>query len=156
MSVAPRSTAVVALLTITAATGLLTAVMTGAATGSTDVAGTGVETVGVTSYDVIDTPISGFGGWSHSYTGTITDTGRTFETFNETPGNLMNYQGGTGTLNDGVVSATVSDNQLFALRTPAQPSITLHLSEPATVDHIVLYGGDNPSNGLPGAISSAS
>jgi hypothetical protein len=116
------------------------------------------ETIRITSYDVQQTPISGFGGWHHTYNGTITPTGRTdwmtgFE--------IADYSGGGGTLNDGLIAngIDVFDDHLFLTRNdsaglPIIPVITLHLDGIHTISQISLFGGDF-CNSLPGAIGGA-
>jgi hypothetical protein len=106
------------------------------------------ETVPIASYVVSQTPGSGFGCWSHNYTGTKVDTGHTVSgSVICTPdgvGHVFNYSGGSGTLNDGLVNTT----HLLLTRTDdqgqvLQPSITLHLGKVVTVNQIRLLKGDN-------------
>jgi len=76
--------------------------------------------VSITSYDVEQTPRSGSGGWCHNYTGTITNTGRTVAgslARCASGGNqIANYSGGSGTLDDGVVSTSLFETHLFTTR----------------------------------------
>lgn len=114
--------------------------------------------VPVLGYDVQDTPLSGFGGWGHTYSGQKTDTGRTFATGQGTArAALFDYSGGTGTLSDGVLGG-IGATQLFVLRPTlptgtANPQVTLHLGGSFVVDRIHLCGGEVEGNGLPGALT---
>ena len=111
----------------------------------------------IASYDVTDTPLSGFGCWSHTYSGAITLTNRTvIGCGNDPPVPVANYAGGSGSLNDGVIAPSEYFSQLFTLTSydggpPLSPSITLHLATPGTVNRIQIYGG-NPANAIPGGI----
>lgn len=97
----------------------------------------------ITGYDVNNARASGFGGWSHTYSGAITSAG----------GGLYNYTGGNGTLNDGVVSTGVSSNQLFSLGDNS--SITLHLNSPTFLSELNIFGASGPGNGIPGTLIGA-
>ena len=69
-------------------------------------------TVFISSYNITDAALSGYGGgWSHTYNGTITPGG-SFVGAGGT-GTAATYTGGSGTLNDGVIAYSVTDNQLF-------------------------------------------
>lgn len=111
----------------------------------------------IARYDVTETPQSGFGCWSHVYSGTITLTGRTvIGCGNDPPVPVANYTGGGGTLNDGVIATSPTDAQLFTLTSydggpPLSPTITLYLAAPGVVNRIQIHGGD-PTNYTPGAI----
>jgi hypothetical protein len=94
-----------------------------------------------TSYDILHTPPSGFGGWAHEYTGLITPDGVDY----------ANYAGGSGTLNDGVVGTSEVETHLFW--GPVAPVITLHLPGAYTVNSILLYGGTMPGNLIPGVLT---
>ena len=126
-------------------------------------ASSGAEPLLVKSYDVQQTPISGWGCWFHAYTGTVTDTGRRVSSavWCGTDGNyLVNYAGGSGTLNDGVTSELTGDNHLFTNRLaddalPIQPVITLHLDGASTVNEVRVFGGDNFYNIFAGNLKSA-
>jgi hypothetical protein len=126
-------------------------------------ASTGAEPLSVTSYDVQQTPISGWGCWSHVYTGTVTDTGRRVSSavWCGADGNhLVNYAGGSGTLNDGVTDELTGNNHLFTNRLaddaqPIDPVITLHLDGTNTVNEIRVFGGDNFYNIFAGNLKSA-
>jgi hypothetical protein len=117
--------------------------------------------VAIGSYDVAATPASGFGAWSHTYTGTITGTGRFVPDCFGGPCDLVDERGGSGTLNDGVFSTSIEDNQLFvvgadSVGAPLVPSITLHLASVALVRQVRFFGGDIATNFLPGLLNGAS
>ncbi len=97
----------------------------------------------VTGYDVNNARASGYGGWSHTYSGAITSAG----------GGLSNYTGGNGTLNDGVVSANHSSNQLF--RVTDNTSITLHLNSPTFLSELNIFGASGGGNSIPGTLTGA-
>jgi hypothetical protein len=96
------------------------------------------QAVTVSSYDISLSQLSGFGGWSHTYSGTIT-------------GNV--YSGGSGTLNDGIIPTGESNNHLFRLADDSV--ITLHLSGPTLVTQLDLLGGVLPDNFIPGTLTGA-
>ena len=103
--------------------------------------GASAATVPITSYDIAQTPASGFGCWSHNFTGTITDTGHTVSgsVICAGGGHVLNYSNGSGTLNDGVFDNT----HLLLTRTddqglPLQPVITLHLEGMHTINEVRL------------------
>lgn len=99
--------------------------------------------ISIIGYDVTDASLSGAGGWNHDYTGTITPT---------VVG--ADYSGGTGTMADGIISTSESNNQLFASNTPLL-SITVFLDDFYTLNTIELWGGNNTGNVIPGAITAA-
>lgn len=114
--------------------------------------------VTITRYNIEQTPGSGWGCWSHTYTGKIGDTGRTVGGTACTPeGNrIFIYLAGSGTLNDGLFGSTSSATHLFTTTNaddgqPISPVITLHLAGTFLINHIDLFGGD-PSNSIPGAL----
>jgi len=119
--------------------------------------------VSIASYDIAGTPGMGFGCWSHSYTGTITDTRRTVNGSGSisctTDGEkVLNYAGGGGTLNDHVISTSVDDTHLLVSRDaddgiPVNPVITLHLNGTWLIHSIRLYGGHIDFNAIPGALN---
>ncbi len=96
--------------------------------------------IDVTSYDVENTNLSGFGGWAHTYDGTITADGATYD-----------YTGGSGTLNDGIVGTSVSNTHLFTVANASV--ITLYLGESGMIDTLSLYSFGPTSNGIPGNIT---
>ena len=99
--------------------------------------------VTIMSYDITNAQTSGFGGWTHTYTGTITPTG--FGKFN--------YSGGGGTLNDGFIPTSHIDNQLFS---PGDNStITLHLNTFSAIGTINIFGGETEYNSVPGTLTGA-
>jgi hypothetical protein len=120
--------------------------------------------VTITGYDVGPTAASGFGGWAHVYTGTVTDTGRQVGGSAscdppQPPCLVVNETGGGGSLNDGVVSADSSVNQLITNRSdtagvPIAPVITLHLGVAVRVQTITIFGDGGPSI-FSGAINAA-
>jgi hypothetical protein len=97
----------------------------------------------VTGYDITNARASGFGGWSHTYSGSITSAGN----------DLVNYTGGSGTLNDGVVSANAASNQLFTLADNA--SITLRLNSPTFLSELNIFGSTGTVNLIPGTLTGA-
>jgi len=73
------------------------------------------EPIPVVSYDISETPVSGFGGWAHTYSGIIEDTGRRTGPNCAAEGTtIAKYSNGSGTLNDGVTdAANVDSTQLL-------------------------------------------
>ena len=94
----------------------------------------------ITSYDITNARTSGFGGWNHSYSGTITPSGPT-----------ATYFGGSGTLNDGLLANNHNDNQLFVIADA--PVITLYLSAMSLVSSLDLLGANAPGNSIPGTLT---
>jgi len=117
------------------------------------------EPIPVVSYDILQTPRSGWGCWTHQYTGAMVDVGRTVSgsVVCSPDGNqIANYTGGSGTLNDGLPPTSTSEH-LFVMRPgddglPIQPQITLRFADPVFVDRIVVHGG---SSAFAGGIDSA-
>lgn len=116
------------------------------------------QPISIAYYDINDAVLSGHGNWFHNYSGAIT-SGNTFTNLGN-PGTIANYQGGSGTLNDGVIGG-VSSSQLFV--TPAASDgtsinpvlfLTLDTSNPWRVNKIEIYGGDTTGNSIPGALTS--
>ena len=93
----------------------------------------------ISTYDIANARLSGFGGWDHTYTGTIG------------PGNPTCYTGGTGTLNDGILGNNHNANQLFW--SADAPAITLFLDSMANVSSIELLGGVALGNAIPGVLT---
>lgn len=93
----------------------------------------------ITSYDITQARLSGFGGWNHFYSGTIGS------------GDPTTYTGGRGTLNDGGIPTGTARNQLFLASD--MPTITLHLSSSTAINSIEVYGGDFPNNYVPGSLT---
>jgi hypothetical protein len=107
-------------------------------------------TLPVVSYDIASTPRPGWGCWTHTFDGTVTDTGRTVSgsivcpegAF--VPAQVLDYASGSGTLNDGNLDAA----HLLVLRaddagTTINPQVTVHFAEPVNVDTITIHGGDS-------------
>lgn len=107
------------------------------------VASSGLHAQSISSYDITNANLSGFGGWSHSFSGVVASIG----------GGLANYSNGSGTLNDGTVSASHVNNQLFAINSHA--SITLYLDGTYQVSGLALYGASNSGNFIPGTLTGA-
>ena len=91
----------------------------------------GAQAVSISSYDVTGAQLSGFGFWSHTYSGSIV-------------GNT--YSGGSGTLNDGIIPTSEQNNQLFLMADA--PTITLHLNALTTLSSIEIFGGNVGSSNL--------
>jgi hypothetical protein len=114
------------------------------------------ETLQIASYDIAQTPVSGFGCFFHNYTGTIIDTGHTVSgsviCTADGIGHVLNYSNGSGTLNDGLFDTT----HLLLTRTddqgqPLQPVITLHLGGVFTINEVRLLKGSNSFTNISGA-----
>ncbi|QOJ17226.1 MAG: PEP-CTERM sorting domain-containing protein [Phycisphaeraceae bacterium] len=105
----------------------------------------------IVRYDVINAARSGFGGWAHTYNGTITDTGS--GSANGISFTRADYTGGSGTLNDGSPGTSPGDTQLFANNAFARPVITLYLDGMYTFKDITLFSFDS-GNSIPGCIAS--
>lgn len=100
--------------------------------------------VSVSAYDVTNTQGSGFGGWSHFYTGMITNN------LNGT----VNETGGSGTLNDGLIGTSYVDTHLFYnSMTNDNTSFDLYLSQSTYVTSISLYSFFDGQNAIPGNIT---
>lgn len=114
------------------------------------------EPILITSYDIDQTPVSGFGCWFHNFTGTITDTGRTVSgsgvCSSDGIGHVLNYAGGSGTLNDGAFDTTHllltrnADDGLML-----QPVIRLHLGGVHTINELRLLKGNFSFTNITGA-----
>lgn len=100
----------------------------------------------ITGYDITNADISGNGGWSHAYDGTVTLNGNS-----SIAGALADYTNGSGTLNDGVLGTNFNDTQYFV--TDAGAEITLYLDGFYSIDSLKLFG-NNSSNGIPGGIEN--
>ncbi|MDD2760831.1 MAG: VPLPA-CTERM sorting domain-containing protein [Methylomonas sp.] len=116
------------------------------------------QPIGIAYYDINDAVLSGHGNWFHNYSGNITP-GNQFTNLGNA-GTLATYQGGSGTLNDGVIGGGIN-SQLFVSPaasdgTPIHPTLflTLDTSQSWLVDRIEIYGGDMADNRIPGAITS--
>lgn len=127
-------------------------------------AGTDPVQIRVVSYDVTQTPMSGYGCWTHTYTGAIEVLDRTVSGSvscgSELADHLANYTGGGGTLNDNIFSTSNDDNQLLLTTMDddagrrIEPVITLHLEDWTFVKRVSIYGGDVAWNVLPGALNA--
>ena len=94
----------------------------------------------IVSYDIAGATGSGFGGWSHSYTGTITPNG-----------GAVDYTGGSGTLNDGTSGSSAADTQLFDRRFAPVIKLVLDATyKVSTLSFLTNY----PGNAIPGNLSS--
>ena len=103
------------------------------------------DPIPVIGYDISNALVSGSGAWFHTYTGSITPTA--------VPGvnsSTANYAGGGGTLNDGVIGTSEDDAQLFDVA--ADSAITLYFGAFYHVNMISLFGGNIPTNSIPGAL----
>ncbi len=96
----------------------------------------GAQAAVIVSYDIDNARPSGFGYWSHSYSGSILGT---------------QYRNGSGSLNDGVVPVNEVGNQLFSVSDGTV--ITLHLGGLVEVSEISLLGGITPWNAIPGTLT---
>jgi hypothetical protein len=96
--------------------------------------------ISITGYDVLNAHTSGYGGWTHTYSGTITNTG-----------SGASYTGGTGTMADGLDSTSYYNAQLFNLSYAA--TITLYLDGFYAIDTLELWQGDF-YNSIPGGIET--
>lgn len=106
------------------------------AAAATIVLAAGAHAAVIVSYDIDNARPSGYGGWSHSYSGSILGT---------------QYRHGSGSLNDGVLPDSEAGNQLF--RISDGTVITLHLDALARVSEIALLGGNAPWNSIPGTLT---
>lgn len=100
--------------------------------------------IAITGYDIDHTYVSGTGGWYHDYSGAITPLS----------GDLADYSGGSGTLNDGVIGTSHLDTQLFNFPSDSSPTITLYLDNFYTISSLLIYGGNFIDvNSIPGELS---
>jgi hypothetical protein len=96
----------------------------------------------IKSYDITHAMSSVGSGWSNTYSGAITTTG-----------SGLSYTGGGGTLNDGLMPTSSSNNQLFM--TSMGTTITLHLNSTYYLSEIDLFGGAFLKNAFPGTLTGA-
>jgi len=75
--------------------------------------------IAITSYGIQDATMSGYGGWMHTFTGTITPVRAFTNGPGGPPGTVANYTNGSGTLNDGELSSSPFSTQLFVSGTSA-------------------------------------
>lgn len=113
-------------------------------------------TLEITGYDVKQTPVSGFGCWFHNYNGAIADTGHTVGgsviCSPDGVGHVLDYSGGSGTLNDRAFDTT----HLLLTRTDdqgqvMQPVITLYLAGIYTINEVRLLKGNSSFTNITGA-----
>ena len=107
---------------------------------------TGILSAGpvvITGYDIDNTYISGTGDWAHTYSGAITPVS----------GDVANYTGGSGTLNNGVIEVDVDTTQLFNYPLDSSPVITLYLDDYYSLNSLLISGGDFLSNFVPGELA---
>lgn len=100
------------------------------------------DMITVTSYDIDHGRPDGFGNWHNTYNGTITPNGD----------GTVQYSGGSGTLNDGVLPTGTNNSQLYQLSDNSVTTLHLGggLSNVTTID---LYGF-NDFNAYPGDIGT--
>lgn len=120
----------------------------------------------ITGYDIQNAVVSGFGGWSHYYTGRIKKV-KSIDFRNidvvDNLGTLANYSRGQGTLNDGLIALDNQATQLFAIEetdgTPIRVSITVYFDKPYRLSSLSLYAypyyGNNQRNNLTGLTVTA-
>ncbi|RZJ10802.1 MAG: hypothetical protein EOP39_07810 [Rubrivivax sp.] len=96
--------------------------------------------VDIVSYDISSARPSGEGNWTHVYNGTMVPNGD----------GTYAYSGGSGTLTDGILPTTHTNNQLLGQNDAL--SITLHLAQPTIVESIEVWGGARNLNAIPGTI----
>lgn len=83
------------------------------------------------------------GGWTNTYSRLPVPTGW---------GDLVNFLGGNGTLDDGYIPTDPHNvNLLYDL---PETTLTLHLAEPTRISYIDLYGGTMALNYAPGQLTS--
>ncbi|MCF6299038.1 MAG: FxDxF family PEP-CTERM protein [Thiomicrorhabdus sp.] len=97
----------------------------------------------IIGYNVQNAAPSGTGGWTHEYTGSITDLNND---------GLWDYTGGRGTLADGVLGNNTLTTQLF--HTADNTSITVFLDDYYALESVSLFGGPE-SNQVSGSITDA-
>jgi hypothetical protein len=120
------------------------------------------QPITIVTYDISETPPSGWGGWAHSYNGRITDSRRTTGANCSAGGTpIVSYTGGVGTLNDSVTdAANIDSTHLLCLDIAAdgqlvRPVITLNFANTVLIDRIVVHGGGTGGNIYPGTVAAA-
>ena len=108
-------------------------------------AASSVHAQSILRYDINNVRLSGFGSFTHVYTGgMITSLG----------GGLAAYTGGIGSLNDGVTAVGQNGNMLF--QASDNTVITLFLSGSTKLSSFTVFGGLFPAaNILPGTLTGA-
>jgi PEP-CTERM motif len=96
----------------------------------------------ITSYDMSNVHLSGYGNWNHTYSGLITAQSN----------GLYNYSGGSGTLNDGVIGN--NNNASHLISNADNSTITLHLDQFYKLNELNILGGPSSGNGIPGNLSA--
>ncbi|RCJ22100.1 hypothetical protein A6S26_22290 [Nostoc sp. ATCC 43529] len=99
-------------------------------------------TVGISSYDITNTQLSGFGSWQHEYNGTI----------NINSNGTYNYSDGSGTLNDNIIGTDINNTHLFFKSD--KPTIATFLNQESTIANIKLFSFGPTPNGIPGNIDT--
>jgi hypothetical protein len=96
----------------------------------------------ISGYDIENASVSGTGGWGHTYNGTITPTS----------GSEVDYSGGSGTLNDGVIGTSMGTDQLFNYPADYSPIITIYLDGFYFLNNLLISGGNMGDNFIPGVL----
>ena len=98
----------------------------------------------IVGYNITNSFISPFGGWSHTYNGVSTAP----------VNNLTNYSGGTlGTLNDGIINNSTNNNHVFTVNNNSV--ITLFLSGTFQLSSLTIFGGSTTNNLTNGNLKGA-
>ncbi|WP_392477367.1 hypothetical protein [Nostoc sp. C110] len=99
-------------------------------------------TVGISSYDITNTQLSGFGSWNHNYNGII----------NSSSNGTYNYSDGSGTLNDSFIGTDIDNTHLFFKSDNS--TITTFLDQKLAIANIKLFSFGPTENGIPGNIDT--
>jgi hypothetical protein len=117
------------------------------------------EPAPIASYSIQDATLSGFGGWSHVFTGTVVPVRDFTNGIGGPPGVVADYIDGSGTLNDGVFGGSINSTELFVSGMPdgsvIAPVIALKLARVVSIKSIKLSEGEIDFNLFPGQISGA-
>lgn len=103
--------------------------------------------VPIISYDLEGIPEPGCGGWSHTYSTARQDTGRRVccQAFGAgcatPPVALLNYFGGTGTLNNGTISTSVNDTMLVDFQEYGTRRVQKHGTPGSRPPSVTRWGG---------------
>ena len=111
------------------------------------------DVVTITQYDVEEAANDTFGGWLHFYDGDVTGIGTGIA--HEFGFEIVNYTGGSGTLNDGVLGTGTNNTELFANNNDANPRIRLQLDGHYRITDITLHSFAG-LNTIPGSIAEVS
>ena len=98
------------------------------------------DMIAISSYDLMNTPASGYGNWGHTYDGSIVYNGSSYD-----------YTGGSGTLNDGIIGTSYTNTHLFA--NGWAPVITLNLEDISNIGSLSLYSYATSGNFIPGSLT---